>query len=88
MKYIPYLYIRFTTPSQHSDNPARWYGIGIGQLKHYQKTCDMFYIANSSKVAESEWTLHELNGKLDSEPWNRRPSGTIFAWIRSMASAG
>jgi hypothetical protein len=33
-------------------------------------------------------SVYELNGKLESEPWNRWPSGTIVPWMRSKASAG
>ena len=42
MNYIPYLYIWYAAPSQHSDNPARWYNVGVSQLELDQKTSDMF----------------------------------------------
>jgi hypothetical protein len=45
-----------------------------------QKTSDVFCHGRLSDAADAVETLHELNGKLESEPWKRWPSGTIFPW--------
>lgn len=71
MKYVPYLYIWNATPSQHSDDPARWYNVGVSQLELDQKTSDMFCHAWLSDSADAVEVLYELNGKLESEPWKR-----------------
>jgi hypothetical protein len=68
MKYIPYLYIWYATPSQHSDNPTRWYNVSVSQLELDQKTSDMFCHGKLSDPADTVALLYELNGKLDSEP--------------------